>query len=868
MYTPQTRLCGRPAMEDDFDSLEAATSGPGVEQEPSPSPAGECWVPGASSASSSTSEETAFSPEVWLMAIVLKGLRDFFATEHEATVEHASLLFSQEIRVCVKQIREADPEMPPCCETLNEDLDHLVIIFSSGSNEARTSQSFSAKSLETALSVLENDNRMATLKKKFYELKIGRLLIAEANNYLHISAKDDCADDKISLAEKALHDKRLPHLALVADDTAATGHTGKVFNFILISDGIIVEIFGESLTNGAEALRLWSPLRSEERAPLVLSWAKLLLSKVVFCDEMMCVFLQSLVCSHLNKGQGTDMECDDEGDRQDKGPLRLEPGADWLEMSKSVDDGMFDDSKLTRFVMTFLNFVTTTCPKHIREQEGWDEIEVTLRTRVRHNIEVRSIIVDLFSNLAALQELPAASCEAIQEWKNNKAHGRVSHSFFAIGKNINDNAKKLKDANFNLVDLREDIDINIDIDEGGLETYSGSCILTSRLPKIVSGLPVLGRIAELLQGGVQLTLDDLADSLHLEAIRQDPIVKEAAALSMPQMLATVLNPSTLPSFAKGATKLFSTNSKTNVDWPCEVLLELAKELATQHGEGEFSVSMAQFKITGDETWTSSSQLWQVMGVWVGMCKIATSFEYLHARSNVEADLFRDSRIKEEVCDALIFAKTMANAVAASLRRLPAEVRQTFQDDTWIMPTGKCEAWLDVARTVAEAFATKLVVSMTKMTAHVAAEVSRFTPKWDHIIGESKMNKGLAKKHLLGWPSRAELNQYALLLFHSIADGSRLFTQWAVGDNIADHPETKESVDFADGIWTSARKALAVIAACNVLIELNGDDQGEKADSLLEKRKDVLLPLLITELEKLARSAPPVSTTAKPASRDA
>ena len=199
-----------------------------------------------------------------------------------------------------------------------------------------------------------------------------------------------------------------------------------------------------------------------------------------------------------------------------------------------------------------------------------------------------------------------------------------------------------------------------------------------------------------------------------------------------------------------------------------------------------------------------------------------------------------------------FAKTMANAVAASLRRLPAEVRQTFQDDTWIMPTGKCEAWLDVARTVAEAFATTLVASMTKMTANVAAEVSRFTPKWDHIIGESKVNKGLAKKHLLGWPSRAELNKYALLLFHSIAD----------------HPETKESVDFADGIWTSARKALAVIAACNVLIELNGDDQGEKAASLLEKRKDVLLLLLITELEQFVRSAPPVSTTATPASRDA
>ena len=60
MATPQhqTRLCGRPAM-DDLEALEAATSGPGVEQEPSPSPAGECWVPGASYASSASSSSAA-----------------------------------------------------------------------------------------------------------------------------------------------------------------------------------------------------------------------------------------------------------------------------------------------------------------------------------------------------------------------------------------------------------------------------------------------------------------------------------------------------------------------------------------------------------------------------------------------------------------------------------------------------------------------------------------------------------------------------------------------------------------------------------------------------------------------------------------
>ena len=147
---------------------------------------------------------------------------------------------------------------------------------------------------------------------------------------------------------------------------------------------------------------------------------------------------------------------------------------------------------------------------------------------------------------------------------------------------------------------------------------------------------------------------------------------------------------------------------------------------------------------------------------------------------------------------------------------------------------------------------ELVGKVAKAVVDVAKKVYKFTPKWDHLItNEKKMNNGLIMKHILGWPSREDLTIHALALFRGISGCSRLCSQWGLGSDALKDIFLKDDLDFADGMWKSARKGMAVIAACNVVFELTGNEKSEGAASLLEKRRDILPDVLIVALEKCA-----------------
>ena len=95
------------------------------------------------------------------------------------------------------------------------------------------------------------------------------------------------------------------------------------------------------------------------------------------------------------------------------------------------------------------------------------------------------------------------------------------------------------------------------------------------------------------------------------------------------------------------------------------------------------------------------------------------------------------------------------------------------------------------------------------------------------------------KHILGWPSREDLTTQALALFRGISCCSRLCSQWGLGSDALKDTLRKDDLDFSDGMWKSARKGMAVIAACNVVFELTGKEKSEGAASLFEKRRDIL-----------------------------
>ena len=245
-------------------------------------------------------------------------------------------------------------------------------------------------------------------------------------------------------------------------------------------------------------------------------------------------------------------------------------------------------------------------------------------------------------------------------------------------------------------------------------------------------------------------------------------------------------------------------------------------------------------------------LLQVLGVWATISQIIAALAFIPARCAHDSDIHRDGQLKDDLEQAMSFARTTANYAADLLSKLPASVVAAISGRDWVLPFGVAKAWVSAAQATLTRVASELVGKVAKAVVDVAKKVDKFTPKWDHLItNEKKMKKGLIMKHILGWPSREDLTIHALALFRGISGCSRLYSQWGLGSDALKDIFLKDDLDFSNGMWNSARKGMAVIAACNVVFELTGNEKSEGAASLLEKRRDILPDVLIVALEKCA-----------------
>ena len=144
----------------------------------------------------------------------------------------------------------------------------------------------SAESLEAVLAAVDREPRFRLLKSKLYEDQNGKAIVGAANFHLQLSAKDMGADEKLALAMMKLIASRLPRLELSpVPEGQEVVALPMIVNFNLVADGHIADILEESMTDVAEALRLWSPLRLAKNVHAVVEWANAMLLMIAFCDE-------------------------------------------------------------------------------------------------------------------------------------------------------------------------------------------------------------------------------------------------------------------------------------------------------------------------------------------------------------------------------------------------------------------------------------------------------------------------------------------------------------------------------------------------------------------------------------------------------
>ena len=210
---------------------------------------------------------------------------------------------------------------------------------------------------------------------------------------------------------------------------------------------------------------------------------------------------------------------------------------------------------------------------------------------------------------------------------------------------------------------------------------------------------------------------------------------------------------------------------------------------------------------------------------------------------------REHRLKAEVSTAVSFVKSTLNLTLAEI----GEVAQLppFQAAPWSSSVAQCKRWLLLVKELLPEMCRRLLLQCLESTLALALEVQKVTPRFDHILSDKAFNRALAKKHLLAWPSRAVLSEKTILLFNSLADLSRLHTQWSLSPGLQEDVATKEAVDTSESLFATAKVAITVIAAVNVVLELSGQEQADQARNLVDSKGKVLPAMLLHALEKLS-----------------
>ena len=237
-------------------------------------------------------------------------------------------------------------------------------------------------------------------------------------------------------------------------------------------------------------------------------------------------------------------------------------------------------------------------------------------------------------------------------------------------------------------------------------------------------------------------------------------------------------------------------------------------------------------------------------LYVAMHRVAASLAWMSVKCSAECTA--DHRIKAELDTVLdVAAKSLqegtelATKLVDFLRELPEVISTEF-----VLGAGCCVDWLSA---VQSSFGTLLQIIIKKMVGEVgklSKVVTSRTPKFDHYLNDDAISKKLVKARLYNFTEHAALTEQSVALFKAVSDVSRLKGRYnvpkAVHDEEANEPLAKASATFA-----SAKRALSVLAAVNIIFSPSAPGLAKAAEEFKAKKGDCLPRALVAELDAVA-----------------
>ena len=375
-------------------------------------------------------------------------------------------------------------------------------------------------------------------------------------------------------------------------------------------------------------------MRREEQVEEVRRWFAAMVRNLQFYDECLSIYLQGMV-SESGFGKILD-SMDDFGDFAEidnhKEIFHL---AVMAKLGRTMEQSAIDESPLEDFVNRLLEFVGSL-PCEFKTHESCLELLDVLTNRVLSNIKVRVIICGVLQSIACFDDVPHTVQEAIEDWQAKSAVQNQSASFLTQAIELSLAVTDLESSKLKLDSDDDEVEVRLFLDEGeGVASLSGCLSKAKHLPVLLAALPFVKFVQSMLQGCLQVTFDDFAKALVLDALQHGPerIVEAPVAKQISSFLDCLMDMVKLGEMAKISARVFATSGKKEHQWPCESLHALFLQLVDVMPHTAFALSMCTLcrEKVDAPVWTSRDRCKAVCREFKGMSLVMSSLSYLRTK---------------------------------------------------------------------------------------------------------------------------------------------------------------------------------------------------------------------------------------------
>jgi hypothetical protein len=792
-------------------------------------------------AASTAAASSVVSPDAWLRSVLFKSLGfSVSIVEDVSSLESTARDLLQDVLGCIKLMKKYLPASVQIIDFL-ADLDHYSVLLQGACEQTDVV----ASDIDAAL------KHMHTLRFRplFVDLTkgaLGKAIVAASTCLLQASAKDTCGNEKLALASSILSDTRLPAVAGAPAD-GDVDCDGSITNFNQLTEMVVIDSLEESLSSIAEAVRLWSPFQIEKQVEGIGAWATKIVETMAFYDEALSVFLHAVVREPLG-----DILWPTAGVEE---PALEEELTAFAKFKGGVLTMMVDETPLEEFaqkLVTFLQGLPISVKRKLDTKPFIDKLE----SHVLFNIRARSRIVDFLDRCANFPSFPKDNASAFDEWVAKRAYNCEATSFFAHAVELLGWWKELPKMPLKL--NSDGGKLNMVLQEDELVTkYSGSFAMATELPVQILNLKLPAHVQQALCGVFQYIVDTFAQSLDLGAMHAVSGASASQEECLAEMMDQFFHKPKVSDMVKVAAKVFG-NARQELDWPSVVLYKLVEALSSSIPDGVFMVSLHAFCQAGAEPvqLSDKKQLHQLCTVFMGMSQACSTIAYIRCRLLQERgeSCLRDGQLKSEVESAVMFLRATSNKMVDQISKGEFGDWNLWDTMSWLMPLRYCLPWLQRLRACMPRVCRHFLVKLVDYCALISEEVSKVTPRTEHVVSGDKLSEALARKHILGWPSRDVLSTKTVVLFNSTRAVSRLHAHWGLSPALDQDPDFSEALTAGKLVFMQAKETITIIAALNVILELKGSEQQTQAAALATSRSQQLPAAIMSRLKAIIDKA--------------